>query len=166
MNRYLLLSPILVMIGAFLPWRRERIHGLEHLVRRVTPCRFRGLNAYLEGVPELAPGPEFWDASGRLPGVLQRFREMTLLVRILQHEVSSGHVSRKDAAYAWHQALLQIWFSVWAVPEAAVCLAWRGLPHVCGLFALRSHYSLSLRTVTLCGHGHAPPSIGLLTELL
>jgi hypothetical protein len=150
MTPYLFLGPLILVLIVILPWYRH--NSLMDPSLDSIPChRFRGLEDYLKDTVEDMPCADFWATSKGLSGVLARFRHMVLIVRLMQQQVRAGHVERPDATYIWHQAALQAWFSMWALPESALCAIWIDMPHACGLFALRCHYHLSLATITLCG---------------
>lgn len=151
MNRYLALVSLCVVIGAAIPWFRRRQLCGHDLLDQILPGRFRCLETYLKDAEEAMPCEEFWALSRGLAGVMDRLRDMTLIVRLLQHQVRSGQVSTAEARYVWYKAGEQAWFSLMAIPEAFVCSFWRRLPHAYGLFALRCHYEFTLRAFTVCG---------------
>lgn len=164
---YLVVSLLSALLGSLLPWWPVRYFTPDLLVAKLNRNHFRGLEAYLdeEERPSL-PGRAFWEQSRGVLGILDRIRQMWLLVRILQVEVHAGRVPPQEAREVWQEAVLQIWFSLWAVLEAALCRAWPRLPHVYGLFALRCHRNLTGLIFTICGKEGAPLCILSLCELL
>lgn len=165
--KYDLLALLILFLAALLPWhRRRRLMGRSALLDGIPCQRFRGLEDYLTDTVEGMPCDGFWQASKGVAGMFMRFRHMVCIVRLLQQQVRAGHVSREDAAYVWEQAALQAWFSLRALPEAAICRFFRAVPHASALFALRYHYRLSLATVTLFGTEDAHPGISGLEHLL
>jgi hypothetical protein len=151
MSTLIVILPLLFLLGLVLPLRRKRLLSLSDLLSRIPEHRFRGLETYLED--DGTPNAEFWRTSGGIWGLIERFQQMTILVRILQIEIRNGEVSREDAAYVWRQAWGQVWFSLWAVPESLIA-RWAHINHLCCLCALRCYWYLSVRTVVLCDNRH------------
>lgn len=166
-SHYLALFPLLFIIFLVVPMRRRsRLLKPLPLLDEIPAHRFLGLELYLKDNGESMPCEQFWRQSNGLAGVATRIRHMVVIVRLLQHQIRSGRVTRRDAGYVWQQALLQTWFSLWSLPEAGMCALWARIPHACGLFALRCHYQLSVATVTLCGSEDALDGMESLSQLL
>lgn len=165
MTKYVALFLLCAAALTFVPWYRRRRLCAHSLLDQILPGRFADLQAYLQEPEETTSPEEFWQRSRGLRGIISRFRDMTVIARLLQHQVRAGVVDPADETYIWQQAAFQIWFSICAIPEALACAIWRGLPHPCGLFALRAHYQLTLRTVTVCGRTNAPEGMELLRLL-
>lgn len=165
MTKYVVFLCMCAVGWILIPWYRRHHLCTHSLLDQILPGRFRDLTDYVADSTLAMPCEEFWFYSRGLVGLFGRFRDMTVIVRLLQHQVRSGRVSRKDATYVWNQAAFQVWFTMLAIPEAFVCSLWYRLPHACGLFALRCHYQLTLRTVTICGSRDALEGMELMRLL-
>jgi hypothetical protein len=106
------------------------------------------------------PCHAFWLLTQGLRGIARRFCEMTLIVRNMQRKIhdAKGKLSpeqyaqlRRDAHFSWAQAILQTWFSGWAIPESGLCYLWPRIPHICAQAALQHYWQLSISSVTLFG---------------
>lgn len=150
MSKYLIPATFALLLAAGIPWLRRRQICDHDILNQILPGRFKCLLTYLEEAEDSSPCEQFWQLSRGLAGIIARLKDMTLIVRLLQHQVRAGQVSASDARYVWYKAGEQVWFSLMAVPEALVCRLWNRLPHAYGLFALRCHYEFTLRAFTVC----------------
>ncbi len=128
----------------------------QRSVAQLPHGRMDPVKPFITEESECVAGPDFWNASRRIPGLLTRLRELTIVVRGLQHCHARGVVTTRDAAEVWKFAVYSAIYSGIALPEALLCATDDDLPHLAALAAAKFHWQATLRTRTLCQATGAP----------
>lgn len=128
----------------------------EYFVAKLPKDRMHGLARFAH--PSGSDG-EFIEASGGLKGVLQWLAYSAAIVCLLQVNVYNRKIPLAHACDVYQDALIQAWYTLWAIPEAALGVLYHRLSHPAARMAFEYHYALSLRATTLFGFDGAPPSI-------
>lgn len=126
---------------------------------------FAGLADYILDDDIFADGA-FWNASGRLAGMWKRCDASVTLLRFVQTLTHGGLVTKQDRRGIVGRLIVQILFTGLGTIEAAICIAFDGLPHLCARVALQAATSLAARTYTLANVKGAPSCVSKLGELL
>jgi hypothetical protein len=157
---------LLLVIFLLVPRRRDVLDQCEGLVAKIDSYGLEGLGGFLSEDTGKEEDVSFWQASSGLRGVWRRWRAMVVTVRIVQIHYEAGCIGASDACQVMRMAILQSWFSLWAVPEAMLAKSFHGLPHIAARAALNIYRDAVMRALNLCITESAPVYIAQLRELL
>lgn len=150
----------------FLPRRRDFLETCETLTRRMPIAEHEQICDLLEKRPATSDGV-FWQRTNGLSGQLKRMYVSYIYMRLVQAHRLEGRVDRGIAAEIWNKFCLQFWFSVLALPEAALCSLFHGVPRIAARASLRFFHEMVIGAYVLCvTAGDAPECIRNLNELL
>jgi hypothetical protein len=166
LGTFILVCLVMIGVGYVMPRREQFVTECDRLVSRMRPHILKTLKEFVELEDWTKRDAEFWLQSRGLEGLVDRWRNMKILVRICQLHYSEGLITKEDLALVIHRSNLLAKYSILAILESMVCLAWREMPRAYSRTAFNAYAQLSLRSVTLCTNGDTLECVSRLSLLL
>lgn len=162
----LVLSILVLSILFLAPRRGDFLSRCEHLVARLPGRLLEPLSPYVGLLLLGRHDRAFWKASGGLVGQFRRLSIMFIFLELIQIHFRAKRISAYDALTIWKRVVLQIGFTLLALPEAFVSYIIPEIPHIAARKSADFFHELVLRTRDLCATDVAPDCMHQVGELL
>jgi hypothetical protein len=162
----LVLSILVISVVFLAPRRRNFVARCEELVARLPNHLLAATSPYVGLLLLGRHDRAFWKASGGLAGQLRRLSVMFTFLQLIQIHYKEGRITAHDALTIWKRVVLQISFTLLALPEALVSYMIPQLPHMAARKSADFFHDLVLQSQALCVTPVAPACVLRVRDLL
>jgi hypothetical protein len=134
-------APVLVLTPLGLAWIVTRMHRTlpteEEILCKLHDGELKNIGDFMPRnttVSVLESDAQFWNYMGRWKGLLRKRRNAVNFVHLGQWYVLDSNMDKQDVEYFSKRALLIGFLILSSIPEQAVRLVWRGMPHFCARY--------------------------------
>lgn len=162
----LIIAVSICVILLLVPGPQDLASYTKTIASKMPSSQLSALDPYLESYRLRDEDHAFWEVSDGVKGLLQRMVNSFFFLLIVRAMHRKGLIKTRDLRYIVGRSILQAWYTLWAFPEALLCLIIEDRPHSDARLAVVYHGQVLFRASTLWSSAELQTTMFDLEKLL